>query len=94
MSDIRSAHDADAECTCVNDHNPNPMELHRHHILPLSDGGARVPANEVWLCPTSHANCHELYRAFVRYEGAVPWEIRRRFSRYICALAEAGYRQR
>lgn len=93
MSTVRSAHDTDQTCECVSNHNPNPMELHRHHILPLADGGPRTPENEVRLCPTSHVNVHELYRAHVQYEGAVPWEIRKRFSPYIREVAAEGYRR-
>jgi hypothetical protein len=86
-----AAHDTGQRCACVADHNPNPMELHRHHILPLAWGGAAVPDNEVWLCPTSHANVHELLRAYQTHEGVVPWVIRKRFSRYIRTLAADGW---
>lgn len=93
--DVRGSHDEGAVCECVADHNPNPMELNRHHIHPLgfNPPGERTPDNEVWLCPTSHANVHELLRAWVKYEGEPPWEVQRRFSRYIRWLAEDGYRR-
>lgn len=69
------------------------MELNRHHILPLSEGGPDVPDNIVWLCPTSHVNVHELLRAWVKYEGEPPWDIRKHFSPYIREIAAEGYRR-
>jgi hypothetical protein len=95
MTEMESlaAHDMGQTCRCVLHHNPNPMELHRHHVLPLAWGGQATPDNEVWLCPTSHANVHELLRAHERYEGAVPWAIRKRFSIYIRSLAADGWKR-
>lgn len=86
-----TGHDAGQFCNCVTDHNPNPMELHRHHIHPLGHGGQDTEDNEVWLCPTAHSNVHELLRAFLKYEGLPPWEIRKSFGPYIRDLAEQGY---
>ena len=88
-----AGHDADQRCVCVADHNPNPMELNRHHVWPLAEGGPDTDDNVVWLCPTSHANVHELLRAWLRYEGRPPWAIRKRFSAYIRGLAESGFEQ-
>lgn len=88
-----TGHDAGQHCECVADHNPNPMELHRHHIHPLSEDGPDVMDNIVWLCPTSHVNVHELLRAWVKYEGEPPWEIRKFYGYYIRDLAEEGYRR-
>lgn len=85
-------HDTGQKCICVANHNPNPMELNRHHIWPLGMGGPDTEENTVWLCPTAHANVHELLRAYIRYEGSPPWEIRRQFSPYIRAIAEEGYK--
>lgn len=86
-------HDEGQSCVCVADHNPNPMELNRHHILPLGEGGLDEPDNVVWLCPTSHANVHELLRAYVKYEGSPPWDIVKHFGVYIRMLAKEGYRR-
>lgn len=87
------SHDEGRICVCVANHNPNPMELHRHHIKPLAFGGTRTPDNEVWLCPTSHANVHELLREIIRHEGDAPWDIRKRFGLYIRDLADEGWRR-
>ena len=87
----RMAHDDGQSCICVLFHNPNPMELHRHHIFPLGMGGTGTPDNTVWLCPTSHANVHELLRAWVKYEGTPPWDIRKKFGPYIRDMAAQGY---
>lgn len=87
-----TGHDAGQYCLCVAEHRPSPQELHRHHIWPLGMGGPDTEENVVWLCPTSHTNVHELLRAWVKYEGEPPWEIRRFFSPYIRDLAEQGYR--
>lgn len=86
-------HDENQQCICVTDHNPNPMELNRHHIWPLAEGGPDTEDNIVWLCPTSHVNVHELLRAIIKYEGAVPWQIRQHFSPYIRDLAYEGHRR-
>jgi hypothetical protein len=88
------AHDVAAKCVCVRNHNPEPQELNRHHILPLAWGGNRESDNEVWLCPTSHTNVHELLRAYEKYEGTPPWEIRKHFSWYIRSLAVEGWKRR
>lgn len=89
----REQHDVGQQCACVSTHTPAPQELHIHHILPLAMGGLKVADNEIWLCPTSHVNVHELLRAWVKHEGEPPWEVRRRFSLYIRGLAERGYRE-
>lgn len=88
---IRTGHDVGEHCACVNNHNPNPMELHQHHIWPMGMNGPDVEDNVVWLCPTSHVNVHELLRAWVKYESKPPWSIRKFFSPYIRALAAEGF---
>lgn len=87
----RMSHDEHASCGCVNDHNPNPMELHRHHIWPLYAGGPDTEDNLVWLCPTSHVNVHELLRAYEEHGGRPPWDIRKRFNYKIRTWAERGW---
>lgn len=69
-------HDVGASCACVVTHAPMPAELHLHHIVPLYAGGGENPENEVWLCPTSHVNVHELIRAWERAAGEPSWEER------------------
>lgn len=88
---VLESHDEGQYCVCVVEHNPNPMELNRHHILPLGMGGADRADNVVWLCPTAHANVHELLRAIIKYEGFPPWNIQKHFSQYIRSLARDGY---
>lgn len=84
-------HDLGEECRCVSNHNPNPMELNRHHIWPLGMGGPDTSDNIEWLCPTTHVNVHELLRAYEKYEGDPPWEIRKHFSPFVRTLAARGY---
>lgn len=85
-------HDAGARCECVAEHRPEPDELEIHHVVPLGMGGPDVASNRVWTCPTTHANVHVLLRAWCKVKGEPPWETRRRFSPYVRALAERGYR--
>lgn len=86
-----TGHDADQLCGCVSRHVPAPQELNRHHIHPLGEGGVDTEDNVEWLCPTSHANVHELLRAWLKYEGEPPWAIRKHFSPYIRELAARGF---
>lgn len=84
-------HDHEAVCECVADHNPNPMELHKHHIWPLYLGGPDTEDNIVWLCPTSHTNVHELLREWVKRDAAPPWDVQKRYSAFVHNLAAEGY---
>ncbi len=72
----------EATCLCVGDHNPNPHELHVHHIVPLAFGGPDVASNEMPLCPTTHSNVHRAIREFDRYG-----EFRSRWNAYTRDLA-------
>lgn len=85
------SHDHGKVCTCVADHNPEPQELHRHHIWPLAQGGPDTEENIAWLCPTSHVNVHELLRAWEEYNGEPPWDIKVHFNPKIRNLALLGY---
>jgi hypothetical protein len=85
------SHDEAGQCRCVIGHRPAPAELHVHHIRPLARGGTRSPDNEVWLCPTAHANVHELLREYERHRGQPP--RLRGYSRYTRALAAEGWRR-
>lgn len=90
----RWSHDEGRVCYCVSRHSPKPNELHKHHILPLEDGGLDVPENTVWLCPTTHlANVHEFLRLLKKYGGEVPWEIAQHYSKFARDLAGEGYRR-
>ncbi len=91
MSQPVPTHDAGRLCRCVVNHNPNPTHIQRHHIWPLGEGGPDTEANTVWLCANAHENVHVLLREYKRYEGEPPWEVRKRFSRYIRTLAAKGW---
>lgn len=80
-------------CRCVADHNPEPRELHRHHVWPLGEGGPDTSANLRWLCPTSHANVHRLWRAWDDHGGEPPWVVRRQYSAYQRELVAEGWAQ-
>lgn len=86
------AHDEGAICLCSNDHQPNPRELHSHHIWPLYAGGLDTPSNRVWICPTSHVNVHELLAEYGRQGGEPPWSYRRHFGGYVRDLAATGWK--
>lgn len=60
------AHDEGQTCKCMVTHRPHPLELHRHHVLPLYLGGPDTEANLVWLCPSGHSTTHELLRHMVK----------------------------
>lgn len=91
-------HDADRRCHCSARHQPAPLELNRHHILPLADGGPDVDSNVVWLCPTAHVNVHELLRLFVVRKGALSWGfVTERYeqpvNRHAFEVAREGWRR-
>jgi hypothetical protein len=72
------------------------MELHRHHVLPLASGGPDVAANLVWLCPTAHANAHELLRLIVKRQGWLTFTevvelYPERVNRYVWSVARDGW---
>ncbi len=91
--------DSDAKCLCVAEHRPSVLEYERHHVLPLYLGGADDPSSEIaWLCPTAHANCHELLRMMLRHGRTLTdYELQvivdRPVSRYAAALAREGFRR-
>lgn len=59
------SHDDGQRCICVSEHRPAPLELDRHHVVPLAMGGPDVPENIEWLCPNCHRNTHELLRLLI-----------------------------
>jgi hypothetical protein len=92
------SHDAYRICPCVAEHRPAPLELERHHILPLAMGGPDVAANVAWVCPTTHTNVHEVLREIFRRDGVLTWadalaDWPMPVSRYAFALAHEGYRR-
>lgn len=89
------SHDHDAACTCAADHRPPPLELHSHHVWPLYLGGPDTTENRRWLCPTTHANVHEILRALCR-DGLLTFTeygyvTDRPVSRFAYRLAVEGY---
>jgi hypothetical protein len=85
--------DGERVCRCVKTHNPAPRELHRHHIWPTSEGGPNTKINLRWLCPSSHANAHRLWREYEKVGGEPLWEIRRMYGPYVRQLVSAGWAQ-
>lgn len=80
-------------CLCVRDHTPEPRELHRHHVWPLGEDGPDTAANLRWLCPTSHANAHKLWREYDKAGGEPTWAIRRVYGAYVRQLVADGWAQ-
>lgn len=90
------AHDHGAACLCSKKHQPTPLELAKHHILPQDNNGPDHPENYVWLCPTTHVNVHEILRLMMRSEAALGWyELGRAYdipvSRYAYQVALEGW---
>jgi hypothetical protein len=77
-------------CKCVSKHVPRALELHKHHVWPLGEGGPDVRDNLVILCPTTHSNVHRLWRLYEDYDGRPPWDILRNYSEYARAIVEKG----
>ena len=85
-------HDRDRKCVCVKNHHPEPLELHKHHIWPLAEGGPDVDGNVVWVCPTTHANIHEILRGLIKTGGTTPWRTLITLPKYPVKIARLGYR--
>jgi hypothetical protein len=81
-------------CKCVTKHVPKALELHKHHVWPLGEGGPDIKSNLVILCPTTHSNVHRLWRLYEETEGRPPWEILRNYSEYTRAIVEKGREER
>ncbi len=89
------AHDSDAKCLCVAEHRPSVLEYERHHVLPIYLGGDSN-GDIAWVCPTAHANCHELLRMMLRHGRTLTdYELQviedRPVSRYAAKLAREGF---
>lgn len=76
-----------AQCHCVVNHNPNAVQLHVHHILPLAWGGLKERDNEVLVCPSTHDNIHRLLREYKKADGRPSWSIERYFGSYAREMA-------
>lgn len=90
------SHDEGERCLCVSEHRPAPLELNAHHILPEAAGGQDTPDNLVWLCPTAHANVHELLRLITKANGAFTWTdalalYEQPVNRYAFMIAREGW---
>lgn len=91
------AHDEGRACVCISEHRPAPLELERHHIWPLGMGGPDNEWNVAWVCPTAHANTHELMR-FLLNGKIVTWQdamslYTQPVNRYAWWLATEGIRR-
>lgn len=84
------AHDHGQHCKCVIKHVPKPMELHKHHVWPISEGGPDSPHNLLWLCPTTHTNVHELWREYDKMNGRPSWATLMKYSAYCRMIVERG----
>ncbi len=89
------SHDPGAACRCCADHRPPVLEHEAHHVLPLFLGGDNY-GETVWLCPTGHANVHELLRLMLKTGRTLTdWELQqvedRPVSRFAANLARDGY---
>lgn len=88
-----AAPSGERRCFCVRDHRPEPRELHHHHVWPLSAHGPNVAANLRWVCPTTHATIHKLWREYAHHGGPPPPEILRGYSAYVRGLVTLGWTQ-
>lgn len=89
------AHDQGARCYCTTDHHPEPLEYEWHHVRPLYLGGEDTPTgvrdrNGAWVCPTTHANTHELLRLFLK-DGPEFWTWGRLVDHYEPAVSRYAY---
>lgn len=92
------SHDHGMVCGCSANHQPYPLELAIHHVWPMADGGPDEPANEVPVCPTTHYNIHELYRAMKKASREISLHDFSNLysvpvSRYAHKIAALGYRR-
>lgn len=92
-------HDFGKKCICVADHNPEPLELERHHVWPLGMGGPDTEGNVVWLDPTAHMNVHELLRLMLKWSNTdlLPYKYftdlyDQAVNRYCYDVAAAGFK--
>jgi hypothetical protein len=77
-------------CNCVGKHIPKPMQNHEHFYWPKGEGGPDETWNKITLCPTTHANVHELWDAYDLHDGRPPWNILKNYSEYCRDIVEWG----
>lgn len=92
------SHDEGMTCRCLSDHRPEPMELTLHHVWPSGDGGPDVAENREPVCPTTHYNVHEMYRAMKKANMVIPLSVFSEFyivpvNRFSYNLAVLGIRR-
>lgn len=92
------SHDHGAVCRCVTEHRPPVLEYEVHHVWPKEYGGPDREENRVWICPTTHANTHELLRLMMKAgRELTDTELiaieDRPVSRYAAGLARLGWRR-
>lgn len=88
------SHDVGMRCVCVAEHRPFPLELHFHHVVPLTWGGPDVESNRVALCPSTHVNVHEILRTLMQVGPMSYWLALQEWpglNRYAFRLALDGY---
>ena len=90
------SHDYGAKCLCSKIHQPAPLELARHHLLPQEHGGPDTKNNLIWLCPTTHVNVHEILRKLLLSDELMSYHEVNLFhstplSRYAYAVATEGW---
>lgn len=85
--------DGERRCLCVLRHSPVPMELHRHHVWPLGEGGPDTSANLRWLCPSQHSSVHRLWREYDKRGGKPSWGILRHYNKHARDLVADGWAQ-
>lgn len=62
--------------------------------ITIADSQSFVAAGTVvHNCPTTHTKVHNLWREWVKCAGEPPWEIMRRYSRFVRALVASGWSQ-
>jgi len=83
----------DRICRCVARHSPVPMELHRHHVWPLGEGGPDTSLNLRWLCPSQHSSVHRLWREYQKHGGKPPWDVLRHYNKNARDLVAEGWAQ-
>lgn len=85
----RTATFAARPCLCTTRHNPQPLEIELHHILPqavqLTLWGRLKQPQTVALCRTTHRNVH------IYLDALLASKPRPRVSRYTKQYAHVGY---
>ncbi len=78
-------------CEVHTSHAPTPRVNHKHHVWPLGKGGPDIPENIIVVCPTGHANIHDLLREYEVNLGRVTYTTSRRYARGEARIAKLGW---